>query len=204
MINHIIFKSILVHSICIVGTLFLAVACSNHKKVDSKAVAEENIARLVAYEQNKEVVKKNDDAEFLMKAAEMQLKKISLAKLAQLKGSTTHVRELSKMCEEDHIKIMTGLKALASSKSVSIPISVTEDSKETYKKLGYKSGDDFDKTYCDMMVVHHANAIELFENAAIESKDAEIRDFATNILPALRVHLRQAETCNKQYDKIKS
>jgi putative membrane protein len=204
--NLINFKSILVHSICIAGTVFLAASCTEKRTLDSKNVAEqENIAKLTTEEDKAIVVIENDnDAKFLMQAAEMQLEKIRLGQLAQQKGSTSHVKELGKMMEEDHTKALTELMALAQSKSVSIPASITEDSKDAYEKLEDKTGNDFGKAYSDLMVEHHEDAIELFEKASTDSEDAEIRTWASQKLPALRMHLEHAETCKEECDKMKS
>lgn len=205
MINQIKIKLILVHFIYLAGILFLTSSCSENKTVDSMKVAEqENIGKLVSDNETIMVVEKDYDAEFLMDVAEMQLEEISLGKLAQKKGNSSHVKALGKMMEEDHTKSLADLKVLAQSKSVSIPTSITEDSKEVYDDLEDKSGNDFDKAYSDMMVEHHEDAIELFEEAAIESKDAEIRSWATKKLPGLRTHLKHAEACKKEVDILKS
>lgn len=205
MINLINFKSILMPSIFIAGTLFIASSCSENRTVDSKEAArQENIARMAADDQTILVVKNDNDAQFLMDAAEMQLENINLGKLAQQKGNSPHVKELGKMMEQDHTKSLTDLKALAQSKSVSIPASITEDSKDAYEKLNGETGNDFGKAYSGMMVEHHEDAIELFEKAATESNDPEIRTWATNMLPGLRTHLKHAEACKRDCDKMKS
>jgi len=205
MINLINFKSILVHAICIAGTIFLTSSCSENNTVDSKEAAEqENIENMVADNQTIVVVENDNDAKFLMEAAEMQLEEISLGKLAQQKGSSPHVKELGKMMETQHTKSFIELKALAQSKSVSVPESNTEDSKDAYEKLVDKTGNDFGKAYSDMMVEYHEDAIKLFEKASTESEDADIRAWAAKELPALRTHLTHAEACKKECDKAKS
>lgn len=199
------FTPILIHCMCIAATLFLASSCSDNKTVDSKEVAEQqNIAKVSPNDQAIVVIDNDNDAEFLMEAAEMQLEKINLGKLAQQKGSSASVKELGKMMQEDHTKVLTELKALAQSKSVSIPTSITEDSKDAYKNLADKTGNDFGKAYSDMMVEHHEDAIELFEKASTQSKDPNVRSWASQKLPSLKAHLQHAETCKVECDKMKS
>jgi putative membrane protein len=203
MVNILNFKSILLHAICIAGTLFFTSSCSEKKPADSKDVAEQkNIASLETDDKTIVVVDNDNDAKFLMEAAEIQLEKISLGQLAQQKGSSTHVKALGKMMEEGHTKNFAELKVLAQSKSVSIPHSITEDSRETYEELDEKTGNDFGKAYSDMMVDHHEDAIELFEKTSRESEDSEIRNWATNKLPGLKTHLKHAEACKKECDKM--
>jgi putative membrane protein len=139
-----------------------------------------------------------------MEAAEMQLEEISLGKLAQQKGNSAHIKELGKMMEEDHTKSFTELQALAQSKSISIPTTVTEDSMDAYNNLNEENGNDFGKAYNDMVVEHHEDAIELYEKAATDSEDPAIRAWATEKLPGLRTHLQLAKSAKEKSDNTKS
>jgi putative membrane protein len=190
---------------CLAGLLFLASSCSENRTADSKEIAkQENISKMAADDKTIVVIENDNDVRFLMDAAEMQLEKISLGKLAQERGSSAHVKELGRMMEEDHTKSLTELKALAQSKSVSIPSTITEDSKDTYEDLEEKSGNDFGKAYSDKMVEHHENAIDKFEKAATDAEDPEIRAWASQRLPSLRTHLDHAKACKEKCDKMKS
>ncbi len=198
--NIINFKPLFWQSLCIAGSLILTVSCSENKTSDSKDVAErENVNRLTS--KDTAVVIENEHASiFLVEAAELELEKIRLGKLAQQKGSSAHVKELGKMMEEDHNKTFNEIKALAQSKSVSIPTSITEDSQESINDLEEKSGNDFGKAYSDRMVEQHEDAIELYERAAKDSDDPEIRSWASEKLPSLRAHLKHAEASKEKSD----
>jgi len=202
--NLINFKSILVHSMCIAGTFFLASSCSENKTVDSMEVAEdENMSKSATDDQTIVVVDNDNDAKFLMEAAEMQMEAISLGKLAQQKGNSSHVKDLGKMMESDHSKSMTELEVLAQSNSIAIPTSATVDSQGAYEKLEDETGNDFGKKYSKMMVEHHEDAIELYEKAASDSENPEIRTWASEKLPGLRTHLEEAKACKEECDKMK-
>jgi len=201
-------KSILIPALLIAGSS-LVVSCSENKTADSntdsrEVAQQENIAKVSSDDQAIVVIENDNDAKFLMDVAEMQLEEISLGKLAQQKGNSPQVKELGKMMEAAHTQTLTEVKALAQSKSVAIPTSVTEDSKDAYQKLNDKTGNDFGKAYSDMMVEHHEDAIELFEKIAKDSEDADIKAWATQKLPGLRTHLKHAEDTKKQSDDIKS
>lgn len=141
-----------------------------------------------------------NDSRFLMDAAEMQLEEISLGKLAQEKGNSANVKELGKMMEEDHSKSFSELSALAQSNSVSIPTSITEDSKGVQESLAEKTGSDFDKAFSDLIVEKHENAIAKFEKASSDSEDNEIRTWANGKLPGLKNHLKHAEDAREKSD----
>lgn len=195
-------KSILVHSICIAGTLAFATSCDENKTTDSMEVAEqENVDNMDNDGETAFVVDNDGPTKFLMQVAEMQHEEISLAKLAQQKGVSTHVKELGKMMEADHTKTLEEVQQMAQTKSVAIPTAATEDSMDAYEKLSDETGADFDKKYSDMMVEHHEDAIELFEEAAEDSEDPEIKAWAAEKLAGLRTHLGHAKASKEQSDK---
>lgn len=195
------FKSIFVQTMCVAGTLVFASSCDENKTTDSAEVAEqENLDNRANDGETAIVVDNDGPTKFLMQVAELQLKEISLGKLAQQKGVSAHVKELGTMMEADHSKTLEEVKQLAQSKSVAIPTTPTEDSMDAYEKLEDETA-DFDKKYSDMMVEHHEDAIKLFEEAAEDSEDPEIKTWAAGKLAGLRTHLGHAKASKEQSDK---
>lgn len=169
--------------IALVITVLVVASCNfNQKPKDTKVVAEEQNDD--KFDNNKQ----EKDAQFLVNAAEINLEEIQLGQLAQQKGGTAHVKELGKMMQDAHTKSQNDLRALASSKTITIPSTATENAQDAYNKLNEKSGNDFDKAYVDMMVSKHKDAIETFEDASEDSNDSDIRNWATVSLTELRTH----------------
>jgi putative membrane protein len=108
---------------------------------------------------------------------------------------------LGKMMEDEHSKAMEDLKSLAAKKQVTIPTAATEKIQDAYKKLSEKTGKDFDKEYSDMMVKGHKDAIDKFEKAAKDAEDADIRNWASSMLPSLNAHLEHARQCEEKVKK---
>lgn len=176
--------------------ILLLASCGFDQKPDSKDVAEE---------QNDERIdndKKENDAQFLVNAAEIHMEQIKLGQLAQQNGKTKHVRELGKMMEDAHTKSINELRALAKRKMISIPTSSTNDAQDAYKDLKEKSIDDFDKAYADMMVSEHKDAIETFEEASTDCNDTDIKNWATATLPGLRAHLDRSIDSQNKFDTM--
>ena len=189
------FKGSFLH-LTLVTTIFLLASCNgNQKPADAKDVAEEH------NEAKFDDKAGENDAQFLVNAAEFNLEHIQLGQLAQLKGSVTHVKELGKTIEAAHGKLVAELSALAASKTMTVPTSSTEGTQEAYKELNEKSGNDFDKAYADRMVSEYKDAITAFENASTESTDTEIKNWATATLPDLRKQLDLALVCQAKCDK---
>jgi len=173
-------------------TLFGA-SCSSPKAEDTKEIAtEHNEAKFDSTNNEK-------DANFLVNVAE-----IKLGQLAKQMGRTERVKELGRMMDDAHSKCMSSLATLAATKSITIPTTPTDNTLSAYKDLNNKSGADFDLAYCDMMVNGHKDAIVMFEKEAAESTDADIKQWATETLPELRMHLDHAMACQKEAEKNKA
>jgi len=190
------FKAALLQLSVISSFFFLGSCNTAQKQEDTKDVAEEhNDAKFDSNNGEK-------DAQFLVNAAEINMKEILLGQLAQQIGTTAHVKELGKMMEDAHKKSLDELTALAKSKMITLPATSTDNVQVAYKSLNEKSGSDFDKAYADMMVSEHKDAISIFEIASTESSDTAIRNWATAALPGLRKHLDSAMDCKKKCDSI--
>jgi putative membrane protein len=170
-------------------------SCNNSPKTeDSKEVAEES------NEEKFDKKAQEKDAQFLVDAAEINLEEIQLGQLAQSTSKNAEVIALGKMMEEAHTKAWKELEGLAAKKQVSIPTVSTEKGQDHYKKLSEKTGNDFDKEYCDMMVKGHKDAIDKFEKASKDCEDADIKAWASSMLPELNKHLEHSKMCE---DKVK-
>jgi putative membrane protein len=191
------FKTALLKATVITGILVVTSCSNSQENKDNKEVAEEhNEAKFGNTD-------KEEDAKFLVKAAEINLEEILLGKLAQQNSTVTDVSELGKMMEVEHAKCLSDLTALANKKSISIPTSAGENAQDAYKKLIGKSGKDFNTSYCDMMVNGHKDAIVLFEKESAQTNDADIKEWVTATLTDLHRHLDHAIACQNECKKMK-
>ncbi|HTI69032.1 MAG TPA: DUF4142 domain-containing protein [Candidatus Limnocylindria bacterium] len=67
-----------------------------------------------------------------------------------------------------------------------------DDEDSALAELRNLSGTDFEKAYLKEMVSAHHKAILLFTKASQEVEDEDVKTFASNTLPTLRDHLRDA------------
>jgi putative membrane protein len=171
---------------------FTAASCGGNKMDDPKEVAEEQNEERFDERQSEK------DAQFLVEAAGINMEEIELGKLAQQKGMLADVKDLGKMMEEEHTAALNDLKTLAESKSITLPGSLSDEAREKYDKLSGKTGREFDKEYCDMMVNGHEKAINKFEKAASDANDGDIRNMANTMLPSLRTHLEHSKMCQEK------
>lgn len=183
--------------ILIAISLISVASCTDTKKPEAvKDVAEE-------YKEAKyNNTDKEKDARFLVEATEINLGEIQLGQLAQQNSNMSEVRALGEMIEKEHRESLTNLTALADKKMLTLPTSLTDDAEDVYTKLNKKSGSDFDKDYCELMIKGHKKAIALFENASTDCPDSEIREWALSTLPILRTHLYHSTICHKKCETM--
>lgn len=181
-----------------VASVLLIASCNFNQSDGAKDAAEkQNEARFDDNEQE-------NDAQFLVNAAEINMKQIQLGQLAQQKGRTAHVKELGKIMEDTYTKSQRDLTALAQRKSITIPTTPTDDVKDAYNDLNDKSDDDFDEAYIDLMVNQHEDAIKTFEDATTERYDSDINEWAIATLPDLRTNLNHSIETQNKHDELKS
>ncbi|AKJ28205.1 DUF4142 domain-containing protein [Caldimonas brevitalea] len=137
------------------------------------------------------------DVAFLKQAAQNGHAEVESSKIAQTKSRNPQVKAFAAQMVEDHTKVNDELKALAASKGVELPNEPSAMQKGKTKVLGAMDGERFDKRYADEMGVDaHEDTIKLFNKAATEAKDPEVKAFAAKTLPALQHHLKQAQDLN--------
>lgn len=137
------------------------------------------------------------DQNFAMKAASGGMMEVQAANLAMQNAASDRVKNFATMMIRDHGKANDELKSIASGKGVSVPTDLMPEHKEHINMLQGKTGKEFDKAYMSMMVNDHKKDVSEFEKASKNAKDADIKNFATQTLPVLRMHLDSAQAINK-------
>jgi len=132
------------------------------------------------------------DNEFAKIAAEGGLAEVKLGQLAEEKGSLQTVKDFGKRMVTDHSKADDGLKAAVSKDKIVLPSEMSAKDQAVYNRLSKLSGEAFDRAYARDMVRDHSADIAAFRHEANYGKDASIKGFASQTLPTLEDHLKQA------------
>jgi putative membrane protein len=168
--------------------------CNPKDSGDSKDLAEE---------QNEEKFddrKAEKDADFVVDAADGGLLEVQAAELAMKTSTSNEVKNFAKMILTDHSKTNTELKALAEKKNITLPIAMSDDNQKKYDDLADKTGDEFDKAYCKLMVDDHQEDIKAFKKQAEDGEDPELKSWASEKVTTLEHHLVTAEELEKKRD----
>jgi len=161
--------------------------CSPKDSGDSKDLAEEQ------NEEKFDDKKTENDAEFVVDAADGGMLEVQLAELAMKTSTSEEVKNYAKMILTDHSKTNTELKTIAEKKNITLPIAMSDKNQKRYDDLADKTGEDFDKAYCKLMVDDHQEDIKEFKKQADDGTDPELKSWASEKVATLEHHLVTAE-----------
>lgn len=171
------------------------ISCSgNQKESATEAASEQN-------EEKFEDSDKEDAAEFVVEAANSGMMEVEAGRVAQQKGSSQEVKQYGQMMVDDHTKANEELKALASTKNITVPAAIGQDKQDKLAKLQEKSGAEFDREFMDLMVSSHEDAVNLFEKQAENGSDPELKSWAAGKVTVLKQHLDHAKATKELVDK---
>jgi putative membrane protein len=138
-----------------------------------------------------------NDAKFATAAANGGMAEVAVGQLAGEKAMNAKVKAFASMMVTDHSKVNEELMAIAKAKNITLPSAPDEEHQKKKADLAAKTGADFDKAYVDAMVDGHKKTISLFEDAAKNCKDADLKAFAEKTLPTIKGHLTEIESIKK-------
>jgi putative membrane protein len=136
------------------------------------------------------------DKKFVNEAAEGGMTEVQLGQLAADKASSPDVKQFGQRMVDDHSKANDQLKSLAQQKGVTLPTDLDAKDKAMKDKLSGLSGDQFDKMYMQHMVTDHKKDVAEFKKESTSAKDSDVKNWASQTLPTLQDHLKQAQEVN--------
>jgi len=142
-----------------------------------------------------------DDAEFVKMAASGGMLEVELGKVAKEKGVSGDVRKFADRMVTDHTKANKELADIAKAAGFSIATKLLPKHQEHLDHFKKDTSKTFDQDYMKHMVKDHEEDVALFDRATREAKHAELKAFATKVLPTLKEHLEMAKKVNDALPK---
>lgn len=124
---------------------------------------------------------------FLAKAVETTQQQMRLAEVGASQAESTEVRSHALQLAADYRDLNTALEVLIRRKG-GLPGAPVGGTSENFQKLIAKSGGEFDREFVRIASQASSDVMNLFENAAADAKDADVRELAASELPVLRNH----------------
>ncbi len=148
---------------------------------------------------------KFSDKTFVEKAAVGGMFEVKSSQLAQQMASSPNVKTFAARMITDHQKANQELMALARQKGWQVPTALDQKHQEMLTQLRQgqgggtgPAGDRFDRAYMEIQVKAHDKTVELFEKAAQECKDADLKAWAAKTLPTLKEHQQMARQMSER------
>lgn len=140
-----------------------------------------------------QTVTTNANNAFVNSAASSGRFEIEAGKIAREKTQNVRFRDYGSMMEKDHAQVNQELTDLAARKGWQVTNDLTEQQQNDLDRLRSLNGEEFERAYTELMQTSHENAIKLFEGAATNERDADLKNWASGRVESLRSHLDQAK-----------
>jgi putative membrane protein len=134
------------------------------------------------------------DKKFVREAAQGGMAEVELGQLALQNASSEDVKKFGQRMVDDHSKANDKLKEVASKEGITLAQRLDAKDEATKTRLSKLSGDQFDKAYMKDMVKDHKKDVAAFQNESSTGRDSDVKNFASETLPTLQDHLKEAET----------
>jgi putative membrane protein len=133
------------------------------------------------------------DTTFIQKEAAAGAALVRIGELGAKKAERSDIKAFAGMLADDHTKANAALATLADSKGVTLSTEVKPKMTKNYEKLDGESGANFDKEFLAMIISIHKDCVKNFEKSSENAEDAEVKSWATTMLPSIQAHLKSAE-----------
>jgi putative membrane protein len=133
------------------------------------------------------------DIDFVKMASMSNFAEISAGQIAAQRGSDS-VASFGQMMVTEHTATGQQMKSLAGNLGITVNDSLDDQHQQLMDSLMNLNGTMFDSVYLASQVADHQAAITLFQNEIDGGQNQDLKDFATNTMPHLQMHLQKADS----------
>ena len=135
---------------------------------------------------------------FVRAAATSDLYEMEASRLAEQRSQSAQVKQFAQHMLRDHQKTTNELKGLLPQiqgvSASQLPTGLDQQHQALVQQLqGAQQGAEFDRVFAQQQLQSHQAAVELFRAYAQSGDDAGLKQWATQTLPSLEEHLREAQ-----------
>lgn len=128
------------------------------------------------------------DMQFLISASEQGNVQAALGELAVTHAQSADVKAFGQALAKENAVQSEQIKLIAINKGLALPENLSPKKNPTTGKLEKLKGLKFDKAYVEEMLLQLQNYAAIFDKAT-QSRDPDIKSFATGALPTIKEHL---------------
>jgi len=160
-------------------------ACHGNNNSDT----DDTTAAIADTSNNATIIVGKDDAKFVTTIAQACLAEIKIGAMAKQKGTDKRIKNFGAMMVKDLTKGKGRLIALAKSKKITLPDSISTADQQSIADLDKKEGKDFDSAYLDKTREDYKRALDLFTTTSKTAYDPQIKAFAAQNILTIQRHL---------------
>lgn len=143
------------------------------------------------------------DRNFIEDALKGNMAEIQMGQLAAQRAQNQMVRDYANMMVNDHGPAREQLQEMARRHGVTPPTELDFMHRRLDKKLRKTEGAEFDEEYIKSQVKDHKKMVRLLEDQIEDGENAELKRFASELLPKVREHLVMAQRLEDQIKQQK-
>ena len=133
------------------------------------------------------------DKKFAMNAARGGIAEVEAGKLAADKATSDTLKAYGQQMVDEHTAANDKLKTIAEGKGLILPTAPAAKDAAAIAKMSKLSGAAFDRAYKKFAVISHMDAYKVFSTEVSMGKDSDIKGFAKETLPTVKMHLTHAK-----------
>lgn len=137
------------------------------------------------------------DKQFLVTVAQTDMTEAHQGQMAQNQAGRADVKDLGKTLATDSTHSYEELTNLAAKNSVAIPKGIDAAKIHSVQQLAHLKGSRFDVLYTKDEIVAQKRAVAMFKREAERGRDADVKAWASKMLPVVEKHLQLAQQSSK-------
>jgi putative membrane protein len=138
------------------------------------------------------------DQDFLVQSVSHNVAMVKLSEMAEREAGGEEVKAFARTIVKEHGRVNERLLEAARDIKVGILTGLEKDRRAIQDRLAGMKGAAFDREFLKQVVADHQRAVGLFEWEAKNGTNVELRKFAVSTLPALREHLKMAQSLSEK------
>ena len=139
----------------------------------------------------------NADKQFLDMAAKTDMTEAHEGQMAENQGTRGDIKSFGQTLVTDHSADYTKLSELAAKTGVTIPTGINVAQDRDIVQLEHLTGNQFDHQFTTDEIAAHRRVLATYKREAKDGHDADVKAYASQMIPTLEKHLQLAEQCAK-------
>jgi len=144
------------------------------------------------------------DPLFVVAAIDGGMSEVMLAELGARKATDPDLKRFSENMIAEHTRMNGQITALATSKRMTLPQTVSPGHQFCAQSLAGLSGEEFDRCYAKAQLVIHMDSVAKFEAESERGQDPDVKGLASQALTHIKEHLATIKPIAMKYEKDNS